>query len=176
MKVVVLKGSPRANGNSNLLADEFIRGAKDAGHEIVEFDCSKHNIGGCRACERCGMAGSCAQKDDFELVRPHLIDCDVILFVSPIYYFGMSGQIKNVIDRFYSIHGLMGTKRVLLFATMGNPNPIVAEPSIKMYELMCRYLGWIDIGKIIANGVSSRGAIKTSKFMKQAFECGKNLK
>ena len=176
MKIVVLKGSPRVNGNSNMLADEFIRGAKESGHEIMEFDCTKHNIGGCRACDNCRMAGPCVRKDDFEIVRPHLIDCDVILFSTPIYYFGPSGQLKNVIDRFYSIHGLMGPKRVLLFATMGNPNSIVAEPSIKMYELMCMYLGWQDCGKIIANGISSRGAIKTSKFMKKAYELGKNLK
>ena len=176
MKIVVLKGSPRTNGNSNMLAEAFIKGAKESGHEIVEFDCAKHKIGGCMACESCGMAGPCVQKDDFEIIRPHLINCDTILFATPIYYFGVSGQLKNVIDRFYAIHGLMGTKRVLLFATMGNPNTVVAEPSIKMYQLMCRYLGWKDCGKIIANGISARGAIKTSKFMKQAYELGKNLK
>ena len=176
MKIVVLKGSPRTNGNSNMLADEFIRGAKESGNEIVEFDCTKRKIGGCMACDRCGMSGPCVQKDDFEIIRPHLINCDAILFTTPIYYFGVSGQLKNVIDRFYAIHGLMGTKRVLLFATMGNPNTVVAEPSIKMYELMCKYLGWKDCGKIMANGISVRGAIKTSKFMKQAYELGKNLK
>ena len=175
-KIVVLKGSPRANGNSNMLVDEFIRGAKESGHEIVEFDCTKHKVGGCKACDACGMAGPCVQKDDFEYIRPHLINCDVILFATPIYYFGMSGQLKNVIDRFYAIHGLMGPKKVFLFATMGNPNSIVADPVIKMYELMCRFLDWIDCGKIIANGISARGSIKTSKFMKLAHELGKNLK
>lgn len=176
MKIVVLKGSPRFNGNSNMLADEFIRGASEAGHEIVEFDCAKHKINGCYACDSCGMAGPCVQKDDFEIIRPHLIDCEVILLATPIYYFGISGQLKNVIDRFYAIHGLMGPKRMLLFATMGNPNTVVAEPSLKMYELMCRYLGWKDCGKIVANGISGRGAVRGSKFMKQAYELGKNLK
>ena len=97
MKIVVLKGSPRTNGNSNMLADEFIRGAKESVHEIVEFDCAKHKIRGCMDCDSCGMAGPCVQKDDFEIIRPHLINCDTILFASPIYYFGVSGQLKNVI-------------------------------------------------------------------------------
>lgn len=176
MKVVLLKGSPRTNGNSNMLAAEFVKGAKEAGHEVVEFDCPKHNIKGCLACERCGMAGNCVQKDDFNLIRNDLIDADVILFTTPIYYFGISGQLKNVIDRFYSIHGLMGPKKTLFFATMGNGNTHVADPSVGMYELMCHYLGWKDLGRIIANGIGSRGSIARTAHMQRAYELGRNLK
>ena len=175
MKIVVLKGSPRPNGNSNALADEFISGAKENGHEIFEFDCTHHHIGGCLGCDKCGMRNPCVQRDDFDLLRPELIEADVIVFSTPIYYFGVSGQLKNVIDRFYSVHDVMGHKKTYFFATMGNPNVHVADPSADMYDKMVRYLGWTDGGKILANGIWAKGAIKGTKFMDMAYNYGKQL-
>ena len=111
MKIVVLKGSPRCNGNSNTLANEFIRGAKENGHEIYEFDCTRHHVNGCLGCDKCGMRNPCVQRDDFDSLRSVLIEADVIVFATPIYYFGVSGHLKNVIDRFYSAHDIMGHKK-----------------------------------------------------------------
>ena len=68
MKIVVLKGSPRKSGNSNWLADRFTQGATEAGHEVTEFDCTKHQVGGCLACNACGMNGPCGQQA-YELGR-----------------------------------------------------------------------------------------------------------
>ena len=70
----------------------------------------------------------------------------------------------------------MGTKNTIFFTTMGNPNLHVADPAFSMYDWMLHYLGWEDCGRIIANGVSGRGAVKGTKFMQQAYELGKNLK
>ena len=176
MKIVVLKGSPRPNGNSNALADEFIRVAKENGHEIFEFDCTHHHIGGCLGCDKCGMRNPCVQRDDFDLLRPELIEADMIVFSTPIYYFGVSGQLKNVIDRFYSVHDVMNHKKTYFFATMGNPNVHVADPSAAMYDKMVRYLEWTDGGKILANGIWAKGAIKGTKFMYMAYNYGKELK
>ena len=176
MKIVVLKGSPQPNGNSNALDDEFIRGAKENGHEIFEFDCTHHHIGGCLGCDKCGMRNPCIQRDDFDLLRPELIEADVIVFSTPIYYFGVSGQLKNVIDRFYSVHDIMGHKKTYFFATMGNPNVHVADPSTAMYDKMVKYLGWTDGGKIMANGIWAKGAIKNTVFMKEARILGEILK
>lgn len=159
MKIVVLKGSARPNGNSNSLADVFIRGAKENGHVVFEFNCASSKVGGCLGCDKCGMRNPCVQRDDFDLLRPELIDADVIVFGTPIYYFGMSGQLKNVIDRFYSAHNVMGHKRTFFYAMMGNPNVHVADPSTKMYDKMVKYLGWTDGGKILANGIWAKGAI-----------------
>lgn len=176
MKIVVLKGSPRHNGNSNSLADEFIRGAKENGHEIFEFDCTRHKVGGCLGCDKCGMRNPCVQRDDFDLLRPELIDADVIVFATPIYYFGVSGQLKNVIDRFYSAHDVMGHKKTYFFATMGNPNVHVSDPSADMYDKMVKYLGWEDGGRILANGIWAMGAIQGTNFMDLAYNYGKQLK
>ncbi len=79
MKIVILKGSPRKRGNSNYLADQFAKGAAEAGHEVIEFDCTKHRVGGCMACNACGMNGPCVQKDDFAPLREQLLAADAIV-------------------------------------------------------------------------------------------------
>lgn len=175
MKIVILKGSPRKNGNSNWLVEQFTQGATEAGHEVFAFDCTKHKVGGCLACGACGMNGPCVQKDDFGQIREQLVEADVILFATPIYYFGVSGQLKNVIDRFYSIHDRMGHKKALLFATMGNPNAQVAEPAVTMYEKMVRYLGWEDCGQLIVSGVWALGDIKQTVYGQKAYDLGRQL-
>lgn len=105
MKITVLTGSPRMNGNTNHMASQFIKGAEDAGHEVYRFDCAKHKISGCVACNACGMNGDCFMQDDFVELRPHLLEADMVVFVTPMYYFGFSTQLKAVIDRFYAING-----------------------------------------------------------------------
>ena len=94
MKIVVLTGSPRRNGNTNHLAGQFIKGAEEAGHEVYHF-----------ACNRCGMNGQCIFNDDFGQLRPHLVTADMVVFATPMYYFGFSSQLKAVIDRFYALNG-----------------------------------------------------------------------
>ena len=73
MKIVVLTGSPRRNGNTNHLAGQFIKGAEEAGHEVYRFDCAQRKVSPCIACNRCGMNGQCIFSDDFEELRPHLV-------------------------------------------------------------------------------------------------------
>lgn len=176
MKIVVLKGSARPNSNSNALADEFIRAARENGHEIYEFDCTRRHVGGCLGCDKCGMRNPCVQRDDFDLLRPQLIEADAIVFSTPIYYFGVSGQLKNVIDRFYSAHDVMGHKTTYFFATMGNPNVHVAHSAAEMYDKMVAYLGWTDGGKILANGIWAQGDIQGTPFMEEARILGEKYK
>lgn len=175
MKIVVLKGSPRTSGNSNWLADRFVDEAVRAGHECFVFDCAKQQINGCLGCGACGMKRPCVQQDDFVRLREPLIEADAILFATPIYYFGMSGQLKNVIDRFYAVHGCMGRKKTLLFATMGNPDARVADPAVAMYEKMVAYLGWEDCGRIIAAGVWAPGDVQQGAFGEQAAALARSL-
>ncbi len=101
-----INGSPRKNGNSNHLAEQFIKGAREAGHEVFRFDSAFQKVEGCMACNRCGMDGPCVLKDDFELVRPRLVEADMVVFATPMYYFRhFSPAEKKVIDRFYAING-----------------------------------------------------------------------
>ena len=175
MKIVVLKGSPRKSGNSNWLADQFIQGATEAGHEVTVFDCTKHKVGGCLACNACAMNGPCVQRDDFATLREELLAADAIVLATPIYYFGMSAQLKTVIDRFYSINAVIGGRKSVFIATMGNPDIRVVDSAKMMYEKMVAYLGWEDCGQLIVPGVWAADDIRQTACGEQAYGLGHNL-
>ena len=176
MKILVLTGSPRKNGNSNTLADNFIKGATEAGHEIVRFDTAQKDIHPCIACNACGMNGPCVFKDDFEFVRKHIVGADMVVFATPMYYFGFSAQLKTVIDRFYAINGqIHRPKKAVLLMTYAETSAAAAEPIRSHYEVLLNYLGWEDAGQIIVPGVWPAGAVNSTKYPKQAYELGKNI-
>ena len=99
-KVLILSGSPRRGGNSDLLCDEFMRGAKESGNEVEKINVAEKNIGYCRACYYCQRSdGKCIIKDDMSDVLQKLIDADVIVLSSPVYFYSIAAQLKAVIDR-----------------------------------------------------------------------------
>ncbi len=110
MKILVIESSPHKNGSSNLLADSFIRGARENGHTVSTFDAAKADLHPCLGCEVCGMSGLCCQKDDMAGLKEQILASDMVVFVTPLYYFGMSAQLKTVIDRFYSFNGQLSVK------------------------------------------------------------------
>ena len=176
MKILVITGSPRKNGNSATLADHFIKGAKEAGHEVVRFDAAFKKVHPCIACNSCGMNGPCVFKDDFEFVREHIISADCVVFATPMYYFGISAQLKAVIDRFYAINGSIHVpKKAVLLMTYANTAPSEAVPIKSHYEVLLNYLGWTDAGQVIAPGVWPVGAIQHTRFPEQAYRLGKTI-
>ena len=176
MKIFVITGSPRRNGNSNTLVDNFIKGAEEAGHSVVRFDSAFKNVHPCVACNKCGMNGQCVFKDDFEFVKNNIVDADAVVFATPMYYFGISAQIKAVIDRFYAINGQIHIpKKAVLILTYADTSSKEAQPIISHYETLLNYLGWSDAGKVIASGVWTEGSINNTQYPKQAYELGKNI-
>ena len=126
MRILVLNGSPRPNGNTAAMVSTFREAAEEKGHQVVVFNVCKMNIKGCLACEYCHGKGhgACVQKDDMQEVYDALKDTEMIILASPIYYHGISGQLKCVIDRFYS--ALYPTaprtlKKVAMFLSSGDP-------------------------------------------------------
>ncbi len=176
MKILVLTGSPRKNGNSNILAENFIKGAQEAGHEVVRFDSAFRNVHTCVACDSCGTKGQCVFKDDFEIVKENLINADMVVFSSPVYYFGISAQLKTVIDRFYSINGEIQTpKKSILILTYADTSKNLADPIIAQYTNMINYLGWKDCAQFIVSGVWQTGSVNQTNFPQQIYNFGKNL-
>ena len=176
MKILVLTGSPRKNGNSATLADNFIKGAEEAGHTVVRFDAAFKKVHPCIACNKCGMDGLCIFKDDFDFVQENIVDADAVVFATPMYYFGISAQLKAVIDRFYAINGkIHRPKKAVLLMTYANSAASEAEPIKKHYEVLLNYLGWQDAGQVIASGVWPVGAIKNTDYPQKAYELGKRI-
>lgn len=175
MKIVVLTGSPRRNGNTNHLAGQFIKGAEEAGHEVYRFDCAQRKVSPCIACNRCGMNGQCIFNDDFEQLRPHLVAADMVVFATPMYYFGFSSQLKAVIDRFYALNGQIkgNVKQSVLLMAFADTAPEEAEPMLSHYHTLLRYLGWKDSGTVVAAGMWPAGAVNGTEYSRQAYELGR---
>lgn len=177
MKIVVLTGSPRKSGNSAHLAEQFIKGAEEAGHSVFRFDAAFEKVNGCTACNRCGMDGDCVFKDDFEKLRPHLISADMVVFATPMYYFGISAQLKAVIDRFYALNGKIkgAKKKAAYLMTYADTNPKEAEAMLSHYDTLIHYLGWDSVGSVVAPGVWTAGSVKDTPYPAKAYQLGKNV-
>ena len=178
MKITVITGSPRKNGTSNYMASEFVRGAEENGHEVYLFDSAKSNVNNCIACNACVMGEkSCIHKDDFVELSNKLVESDVIVFVTPIYYFGMTSTIKKVIDRFYSIDSKLKVKqnKSVLISVQHSPVDVVAEAMNAQYQAITNWLQMENIGIINAIGIESLEHLKQTNYPKRAYELGKSL-
>ena len=98
-KVLIITTSLRTKSNSDVLAQRLIAGAKDAGHEVEIVSLKGKKIGYCIGCFACQKTQKCIQKDDAALIAEKVKDADTLVFVTPIYYYEMSGQMKTLIDR-----------------------------------------------------------------------------
>ena len=127
MRILILNGSPRPRGNTRQMINAFCAGADSKGHQVDVVNVCKKNIRGCLACEYChtnGM-GKCIQKDDMQEVYALLSEAEMLIIASPIYYHGISGQLKCVIDRFYSAaypKKPSRLKKAAIFLSSGDPN------------------------------------------------------
>lgn len=177
MKITVLQGSPHKNGSSNLLANEFIKGAKENGHSIEVLDVAHLNMHPCSGCGHCGMNGECVHKDDNQTIRDTLLSSDMVVFVTPIYYFGMSAQLKMVIDRFYSYTMKLSDKhlKAVLITAAWDDNEDVMPYCAKHYEKLCRYMNFENCGMILGTGCGSPEMTKTTVHMQKAYQRGKSV-
>jgi multimeric flavodoxin WrbA len=99
MKVLGIYGSPRKGGNTDILLDEALKGAASEGAEVTSIRCCNLKLAGCLECGGCDNTGECVQDDDMQLVYPKLLEADVIILASPIFFYGLTSQAKALIDR-----------------------------------------------------------------------------
>lgn len=176
MNILVLKGSPHIRGTSNTIADEFIKGAKAKGHNIEIYDCAHGNINPCLGCDACGMRGKCIQKDDGNEVLDKILKSDCLVFVTPVYYFGVSAQLKKMIDRFYAANGAITRKhlKVIYIAAAWNDDDVVMSAIGKHFDILTGYLEMEEAGRILAKGAGTPAMIKR-KYLDAAHKLGESL-
>ena len=164
MKIVVLLGSPNRQGSSHLLAECFRQGAQEAGHTVKMIDVAHANIHPCTGCIHCGYEGPCSQKDDVEGIRSKILDADMMVFATPLYYYGMSAQLKTLVDRFCafnsSIHG-KHMKSALLTVAWNNDN-WTFDALEAHYKTLVRYLNLEDMGMVLGYGCGTLSMTKHS--------------
>ncbi|MGL6197151.1 MAG: flavodoxin family protein [Thermoguttaceae bacterium] len=176
--ILILTGSPRKGGNTDLMADAFKVGAERAGHTISRFSTGEKTINGCKVCDQCFTKGTaCVFSDGFNDLAPMLEKADIVVFATPLYWFTMSAQLKAAIDKFYSfmVAKKPFKKECILLACGEDSNENGFDALVKTYDLMVDYLQWTDLGKLIVTNVFDKGAIKQTDGLAKAEKLGESI-
>lgn len=178
MKIVVLEGSPNKNGSTHILADCFRQGAEEAGHAVELIDAAHADIHPCTGCICCGYEGPCAQKDDVDVIRGRILAADMLVFATPLYYHGMSAQLKTMIDRFCAFNSSIQRKHMksALLAAAWNSDSWTFEALESHYKTLVRYLNFTDMGMVLGCGCGTPSMTQHSQFPRQAYSLGNRLK
>lgn len=170
MKIVMLTGSPHKEGTTDLLATEYFRETIDRGYEIVRFDIAHLDINPCIGCDYCRRNdGECIFNDDMKMISDELEEADVIVFVTPLYYFGMTAQLKTAIDRFYATNvALRSTpKKAYLIAAGADEDDWVMTGLKAHFTALCRYMKWEEMDSVLCLGLSDREDALRSDYLEQ---------
>ena len=150
MNILILQGSPRANGNTAWMAEEYKKAAEAAGHQVTLVNVSRKKIAGCIACEYCHNKGNgaCVQKDDMQELYPLMAEAEVLVLAAPIYYFTLNAQIQAPIQRMYCVNKPAKVSKMALL--MSSYSPGVYDGATAEYKDICRYWETEDTGIVTA--------------------------
>lgn len=172
MKIVVITGSPRKNGNSFAMTEAFIHEAEQRGHSVRRFDAAFLKIGGCHACMTCYKTGkACSFDDDFNDIAPAILEADAVVFTMPVYWYSIPAQIKGAIDRLFSL--VVGGKEVAgkkwgLIACCEEDDTTVLDGVRIPMERTAALLQWEMVGEVLIPGVLNVGDIDHTDGCQQA--------
>lgn len=181
MNILVLTGSPRKKGTTARLAEAFIKGAENAGHKVDRFDTAFMQVSPCKACYACKPEKkACAIKDDMTpLIGDDglLLNADAIVFVTPVYYFSMTAQLKIVQDRIYAIGRKMREKdqKLLLITAAGDSDPGVMNGLLYQMESLRKWTHWKDGGILAALGCHEPADLDNTDYLQKAYDMGQAL-
>lgn len=169
MNVTVLFGSPRRKGNTKKLLDYLLDGLKRKGYDIKVLYLNDVNIRPCQGCLKCLKDGDCKIKDDMRDIRKYILDSDLLVFASPVYWFSVSAQLKLVIDRMISFmdtsyNSRIKGKKAITLMTSGADEKDVMDASLIMFRKTFDLLGIKYIGHVEAKGCDEgKAAISKAK-------------
>jgi len=181
MKALILKASPRQDGNTATLANEFVRGLTDSGcEEVDEFCLNELNIRPCQACNACFKPPykGCILEDDFMSIFPVFREADVIVFAAPIYWWHVCAQLKTFIDRMhpmltYKRDHCLTTKHLVLITAYFAQDPYGVDLAVKMFESIT---GWAGMGLDVIRYHSPKGHVREDQEkLAEAYRLGQSL-
>jgi len=178
-RVLAIMGSPRRSGNTDILVDEILKGAKEAGAQTEKVILGDLDVGPCRACYACRPGGVCVLSDDMQGLLEKMKTSDVWVFGTPVYWWGPSAQLKAFVDRWFSQAGdeehmqLFRNRRVILAVPMGDADPKTGRHVVGMFEDSLDYVGANLFASVLAPGAYDKGDVRSNgDAMKQAREAG----
>lgn len=176
--VLGIVGSPRRNGNTEILVDEVLAAAEEHGAIAHKVILSKMDIGPCRACDACRKTGKCVQKDDMEELVTKMKNSDVLVLGTPVYWWGPTGQFKAFLDRWYGVHdqGIFKEKETVLVIPLEDTTESSYNPILNMFKGIMDYLHMNHVATVLAPGVLEKGAVRDhQEFIDNAREIGTKL-
>ena len=177
MNILILSGSPRKGGNTDLLVEAFVKGASQKHHvEVVSVHDYKVNpCMGCNACFK-NESNSCVQKDDMPLIYEKMAVADMLVIASPVYFYGLSAQLKAVIDRFHNpIRDTFHIKKTALLLVGAASLPELFDGILAQYRLCLNFFKLENAGRVLVRGVKDKGDIRNTGALHEAFELGLKL-
>lgn len=177
-KVLILSGSPRKGGNSDILCDEFAKGALKNGNEVEKIFVSEKKIAPCKGCYFCrNHGGRCAFNDDMGEILQKIIDCDTLVLSSPVYFYSISAQLKTVIDRTVARWREIANKELYYIMTSAENDEDTMDRTIACFRGFAKCIdGYEEKGILYGRGVYEKGAVRNSPdLMRIAFEMGESV-
>ena len=174
-KVLIISASPRKGGNSDTLCDQFLLGAQEAGHTVEKVFLRNHKINYCMGCGVCNNTHVCVQKDDMKDLLDKMVNADVIVLSTPVYFYTMDAQLKTFIDRCVSRYTEISNKEVYFIVSAADTEKDNLHPTIEGLRGFTRDCLEDSKEKGIIYGVGAWqvGEIKTLPAYKEAYEMGK---
>ena len=178
MNILILSGSPRKGGNTDLLVEAFVKGASQK-HHVEVVSVRDYKVNPCMGCNACfkNKDKTCAQKDDMPLIYEKMSQADMLVIASPVYFYGLSAQLKTVIDRFHNpIRDTFRIKKMALLLVGAATLPELFDSILAQYQLCLNFFKLEDIGRVLVRGVKDKGDIKNTDTLNEAFELGQQIK
>ena len=176
MNILILSGSPRKGGNTELLVEAFVKGATEHHHVEIVSVCD-YKVNPCLGCNACFKTnGICAQKDDMAFIYEKMSQTDMLVIASPVYFYGISAQLKAIIDRLHNpIRDSFPIKKMALLLVGAASLPELFDAVLTEYNLCLNFFNLEDAGKILVRGVKDKGDIKGTHFLEDAYQLGASI-
>lgn len=178
-QILIVKGSPRKNGNTSAMADAFMQGAVDNKNTVTEIILKDKTIGDCLGCGVCQRNGGiCVQKDDMTEIYDAMKKADVIVLASPVYFYTWTSLMKRMIDRTFAIEPILTNKKFYLFSAGAAPEEKYMQTMIDSFRqyISCFRAGGNEEGGILfAYGTNGPSDVKTMSVLEEAYQMGKNV-
>ena len=175
-KILILTGSPRKGGNTDRLAAAFSQGARE-NNDIEVISIADVKVSPCIGCNACFMreGNTCVQRDDMDLIYDRLKEADTLIIASPVYFYGVSAQMKAVIDRLHTpMRNCFGLKKLGLIMVGAAELPELFDSILTQYRLVLNFFKLEDIGTVLVRGAGEKGSV-TESSLKEAYELGRSI-
>ena len=177
MNILILSGSPRKGGNTDLLVEAFAKGASPR-HHVEVVSVHDYKVNPCIGCNSCFTREDykCCQKDDMQIVYEKMANAEMLVIASPVYFYGLSAQLKAVIDRFHNpIRDTFHIHKMALLLVGAASLSELFDSILAQYELCLKFFKLEDMGRILVRGAKDKGDVENGDALKQTYELGQRI-